>query len=149
MDYKIATLNLCLGLPNKKKVVKEIIINEKINILCLQETELQIHLDHNLLSFLGANYESKNNNICSRVGVYINFNINYTRQINLEGHNSHLVIMDIEGHKKLRIINIYRPFNPQNAIPPKEFFVHQMELIRIASTNKTIVLGDFNLEPRP
>ena len=38
MDYKIATLSLCLGLSNKKNLVKEIIINEKIDILCLQET---------------------------------------------------------------------------------------------------------------
>jgi exonuclease III len=145
MDYKIVTLNLCLGLPNKKNLVKEIIINEKIDILCLQETKLQINLDHNLLSFPGASFESENNDICSRVGVYINSNIIFTRRIDLEGHNSHLIILDIEGYKKLRIINIYRPFNPQNAMAPKEFFVYQMELIRIASTNNTIVQGDFNL----
>ena len=57
MSYNIATLNLCLGLPNKKNLVKEIIINEKIDILCLQETELRINFDHNLLSFPGVNYE--------------------------------------------------------------------------------------------
>jgi hypothetical protein len=42
--------------------------------------------------------------------------------------------LDIEGHKKL------------NTTPPKEFFVYQMELIRIASNNNTVVLGDFNLD---
>jgi hypothetical protein len=146
MSYNIATLNLCLGLPNKKNLVKEIIINKKIDILCLQETELRINFDHNLLSFPGVNYESEINDTCSRVGVYINSNIDYTRRNDLEGLNSHLVILDIEGHKKLRIINIYRPFNPQNTVPPREFFVYQMELIRIASNNNTVVLGDFNLD---
>jgi exonuclease III len=100
MDYKIVTLNLCLGLQNKKNLVKEIFINEKIDILCLQETELQINLDHNQLSFPGACYESEINDLCSMVGVYINSNINYTHRFDLEGRNSHLVIMDIEGHKK-------------------------------------------------
>ena len=31
MDIKVATLNLCLGLQAKKNIVKETIINEKID----------------------------------------------------------------------------------------------------------------------
>ena len=40
MDIKVATLNLCLGLQAKKNIVKETIINEKIDILSMQETEI-------------------------------------------------------------------------------------------------------------
>ena len=92
MGFKIVTLNLCLGLPNKKNIVKEMFITEKLDILCLQETELEINLDHNLLDFPGVNYESENNQICSRVGTYIKTSINYIRRRDLEGLNSHLVI---------------------------------------------------------
>ncbi len=42
LSCKIATLNVCLGLASKKNPIKEIIINEKIDVLCLLETELQI-----------------------------------------------------------------------------------------------------------
>ena len=69
MVVKIATLNLCLGLQNKKSLVKQIILQEKIDILCLQETELNINLNQNLLSFPGYCYESENNPVLSRVGV--------------------------------------------------------------------------------
>ena len=40
MDIKIATLNLCLGLQQKKNLVKQIIIDEQIDVLCMQETEI-------------------------------------------------------------------------------------------------------------
>lgn len=53
MQTKIGTLNLCLGLSNKKDLVKKMIIDEKIDILCLQETELEINVDQNLMSFNG------------------------------------------------------------------------------------------------
>ena len=39
-DTKIATLNLCLGLRSKKKEVKRLIIENNIDILCVQETKI-------------------------------------------------------------------------------------------------------------
>jgi hypothetical protein len=146
MGFKIATLNLCLGLPNKKNIVKEMFITEKLDILCLQETEHEINLDHNLLDFPGVNYESENNQICSRVGTYIKTSINYIRRRDLEGLNSHLVIIDIKCEKNLRVINIYRPFNPQNGYSPRDFFRYQMDLIKQSFTSNTVLLGDFNLD---
>ena len=71
MGIKIGTLNLCLGLANKKNIVKQLIIEEKIDILCLQETELNINLNHDLLSFPTYCFESEINKNKSRVGDYI------------------------------------------------------------------------------
>ena len=45
MQIKIGTLNQCLGLANKNELVKNIIYDEKIDILCLQETKLRKNLD--------------------------------------------------------------------------------------------------------
>ncbi len=53
MAFKVATLNLCLGLSNKKETVKQMIIEEKIDILYLQETNIDEGLDHDLMSFPG------------------------------------------------------------------------------------------------
>ena len=40
MDIKVATLNLCFGIQSKKNQVKETILSEKIDVLCMQETEI-------------------------------------------------------------------------------------------------------------
>jgi hypothetical protein len=52
MVLKISTLNLCLGLPNKKDLVKTMLIKEKIDVLCVQETEPIYNLNHSLMSFV-------------------------------------------------------------------------------------------------
>jgi hypothetical protein len=138
MQIKIGTLNLCLGLTNKKDLVKKIIIDEKIDILCLQETEIEINFD-NLMSFSGFFYESEINNIPSRVGCYVNSDLSYMRRLDLEGFNSHLLILDIMGPTSLHIINIYRCFKPQNNISAMKFFKYQMDLIHSAYNDNTCV----------
>ena len=148
MVLKLATLNLCLGLPNKKLIVKELIIQEKIDVLCMQETEIPYNLDHQLLSFPGFCLESETNSLMSRVGIYVNSKIKYVRRNELEGKDSHIVIIDVIGHEKLRIINIYRTFCPKNGMTPKEFFVYQLGIIKNAMNSCSILLGDFNLDIR-
>jgi exonuclease III len=126
--------------------VKQLILDNKIDILCLQETELECNLDHNLMSFNKYSYESEDNSIKSRVGCYINYSIDYIRRRDLEDKNLHLIILDVKSHRNLRIINIYRPFNPRNGLSPREFFNQQLRVIRRSCTNNTILLGDFNLD---
>ncbi len=146
MKIKIGTLNLCLGLSNKKTLVKQLILDNNIDVLCMQETELDCNLDHDLMSFNKYRYETEDNSIKSRVGCYINSSIDYTRRRDLEESDLHLVILDIKSHKNLRLINIYRPFNPRNGSSPREFFNMQLNIIRRSCTSNTIILGDFNLD---
>ena len=146
MVFKIGTLNLCLGLSNKKDIVKQLIHANKFDIRCLQETELEFNLNHNLLSLPGLNYESETNAIKSRVGLYVRSNINYVRRTELEGNNSHIVIIDIKCRQNLRIITIYRPFNPQGVITARDFFCHQLNILKSAVNQNTVILGDFNLD---
>jgi hypothetical protein len=80
MQLKFATLNQCLGLTNKKESVKNLILQENIDLLCLQETEIEINVDHALLSFPRFNYKSEINYKHPRVDCYINSNISYTRR---------------------------------------------------------------------
>ena len=57
-------------------------------------------------------------------------------------------IINIE--KKIRLINIYRVFNPVNGMTQKEFFINQMRIVKHAihtNLNQNIILtGDFNLD---
>ena len=87
--------------------------------------------------------------VCAQwVGCYISNELNYKRNLALEGVDSNLIIIDIEGTNPTRIINLYRSFNPQNGVSQRGKFKHQLSLIKESFTNKKILLGDFNLDYR-
>ena len=71
MAIKIATLNLCLGLKNKKLLVKKLLEENDIDILCMQETEVKKDIDHKELNISKFLLELESNTKKSRVGVYI------------------------------------------------------------------------------
>ena len=52
-NIKIGTLNLCLGLKSKKTLVKNILNENEIDVLCMQELEVDKDFDCNLLSIPG------------------------------------------------------------------------------------------------
>ncbi len=60
-NIKIATWNLCLGLASKKELVKKYVSDYKLDVWCLQETELDINLNADLLSFPGYAIEVEKN----------------------------------------------------------------------------------------
>ena len=147
MSIKIGTLNLCLGLKNKKTHVKNLILQNNIDVLCMQEIEIETNYDINLLSFKGYTLENELNSHKSRVGIYVKNGIEYKRQDELEGENSHLIIIDITDNKSTyRLINIYRSFNPQGGISAVDLFKHQLDLINLACNSRTIIIGDINLD---
>ena len=49
-ELKIGTLNLSLGLPNKRYLVIELLKENKMSICCLQETEIPKDFPKNLLN---------------------------------------------------------------------------------------------------
>jgi hypothetical protein len=89
-----------------------LISDNKIDILCLEETEIENNVDHKILSLPGFKCESDINDKKSRVGTYINFKLDFTRRSDLEGSSCHLIILDAKANPRLRIINIHRTFNP-------------------------------------
>ena len=60
---KIATWNLCLGLPNKKDTVLRELESNKIDICCMQETELEKNYPINILSTPTYEFESEKNTV--------------------------------------------------------------------------------------
>ena len=148
VEIKIGTLNCCLGLRNKKESVNQILIENGIDVLCLQEIDLEKGYPSEILSLPNYELEVEANSIKSRVGLYISKSIKYVRKLDLEGVNAHLIVVDIKAKKDIRLINIYRCFNPQEGISAKDKFLIQLELINIAMTQNTLIIGDFNLDYR-
>jgi hypothetical protein len=46
---KVATLNLCMGIPNKKNIMKQINTDKNIYVLLMQEMNVEINFFHELL----------------------------------------------------------------------------------------------------
>ena len=67
----ISTLNLCLGLKHKMLEIEQLLIENKIDVLCLQEMEVEIFFDSNLLAINGYRLELENNSEKARTGFYI------------------------------------------------------------------------------
>ena len=44
----------------------------------------------------------------------------YVRRLVLEGSDSNLIIIDLEGAMNTRLINVYRSFLPQNGVSQRE-----------------------------
>ena len=84
MSIKIATLNLCLGLPNKKNDVKKLIAENSIDILCMQETEIDPNMNIELLGFPGYSIEAESSDTKIRTAIYVKNGVNYTRRKDLE-----------------------------------------------------------------
>ena len=57
------------------------------------------------------------------------------RRSDLEGTDSNLIIIDIEGSLNTRLINVYRAFAPQNGVSQRDKFKYQLSLINTAMCN--------------
>ena len=145
-SIKIATLNLCLGLKNKKEEVKRLVTSNNIDILCLQETDIPDNFPVEMLTFRGYNYENEFNAVKSRCGIYVSNKIMYVRRHELEVQGIHAIILDLKDSKQTRIINIYRSFNPANNVSQREYFDSMISLINANINANTILVGDFNLD---
>ena len=71
MSLNIATLNLCLGLPNKKDSVTELLHRYNVNVCCLQETEIPKDFPERVLNCGGYTLELKQNKGKKRAGIVI------------------------------------------------------------------------------
>ena len=85
-------------------LVKKLLEENEIDILCMQETEVMKDINHNELKISGYLMELELNTTKSRVGFYISKSVRYVRRVDLEGSDSNLIIIDVEGTLNTRLI---------------------------------------------
>ena len=93
-SIKIGSLNLCLGLPNKRDMVVEMLKLNELSICCLQETEIPDNYPENIQNCGGFNLELEINGGKKRAGIYVRNDLKYTRRNDLEISDLHIVIVD-------------------------------------------------------
>ena len=150
MSIKLASWNICLGLKSKKDYVYNTVKENKTDICLMQEVEVEQNYNQNLLKDLNYRIEIEINSIKSRSAIMIKNGINYKRKRDIEGNDLGLVIIDLNGSNKYRIVNLYRSFNPPNNASQLSFFKSQLTVLESALTTskncKIIIAGDFNLD---
>jgi exonuclease III len=135
-----------LGPRKQERTSQKYVYDYNLDICCLQETEIDIFLNAELLSFPGYAIEVENNDIKRRVAIYVSNRIKYRRRNDLEGSNNHFVIIDLVGGQELRLISICRSFKTHASMSAKDKFEEQLSSVKNVMTNNTIFLGDFNLD---
>ena len=147
-NINVCTWNLCLGLQYKLNYVKEILIKEDIDILCLQETELEDGLKLNSLHINGYELETDLTNHTIRSVVYIKTNLSYERIMN-QGINQNLIVIKIiqKNLPHLFISAIYRPWKNIDGLSQEIAFQNQVNEMKhlIPRNSECMVLGDFNI----
>jgi exonuclease III len=94
-SLKVCTWNVCLGLRYKLRQVEEIILKNKIDILCLQEVELSHEDDLSLVEISGYTMEIEKCSGKRRSMIYICNTIQYERHHAKEQENSHIILISI------------------------------------------------------
>ena len=87
-------------------MVKKLLEENEIDVLCMQETEIMNDINHNELNISGYRLEIEQNYNKSRVGFYVSKTLSYVRRTDLEGVDSNLIIIDLEGISNTRLINV-------------------------------------------
>jgi exonuclease III len=144
-NLKMATWNLCLGVSNKRDYIRNTLIETRIDILNMQETELHEKTDPTQLSIKRYKLALKKSMMKIRVGMYISNNVKYRRGVDLEMQDGHMIIIDLKLKPEVRLINIYRPFKPPQGSEVK-FFNKQIECLQHVITMNIIIMGDCNID---
>ena len=121
MNFKVATWNICLGLPNKKDIVTDYLKLNNISICCLQETEIQQDFPTEVLNTGGFALELEMNDVKKRSGIYFRSDVKYVRRNDLEIKNYHIVISEVTLTCTVRIMCLYRFFLPSGYRVPSCF----------------------------
>ena len=134
---KVATRNICLGLKNKKETIYKYLHKFNIKICALQEVEINNDYNHELLSSKDYKIETEKASTKARNSTLMHNSI-YERKSELKGEDNFIVIVDVNMSTKLRVINVYRSFNPPNNQNPKDAFERQLSTINNAIHLKKI-----------
>jgi hypothetical protein len=97
-----------------------------------------------LMSIQGYKVKLERNEVKMRLASHVKSGIKYRKISDLEMKNVNMVVIDKEGKKHKRIINIKRSFT-NNILTEREFFDVQLETIETILTDQTIIL-DLNKE---
>lgn len=148
-NLRVCTWNVCLGARCKLSQIRDLIIENTIDILCLQEVDIGSDESLNDYEIRGYNLEMEivTRPHKHRTLVYISNRIIYKRRSETERSDTHIIVLHLPKHD-LMLASIYRSYQLTQHANHGEAFGDQLTVLETlcASSNKVIILGDFNLD---
>ena len=132
---------------NKLCYIKDLLIENDIDILFLQETELKMSLDRDLLQITDYMLEISHATDTARTAAYIRSNVGYERIRESQDSNV-LMLRLVDSFLIKQICGLYRPFKMAPNVSQLDYFKNQLKQITdfVDDSKKLMLLGDFNLD---
>ena len=148
-NIKICTWNICLGARCKMSLIKDLILENSIDVLCLQEVEINKNEDtsiYNIENF-SVEFEKVMDGFKIRTLIYISNTLQYRRMTELEVDDCHIVALKLVK-QGLILASLYRTYQITTHQNHLAAFEDQISVLKnICDQNqKTIIMGDFNLD---
>ena len=142
-----ASWNLCNGLVNKVQFVRDLLMEEDLDVLFLQETELKADVNLTLLQVCGYNIEMAYSHETVWIVAYIKTSVVYKREREANGMN--VILLDLDKkYAVTQLAGIYRPFKMAENQTHLSYFKQQLGEITnwLKDGEVCIITGDFNLD---
>jgi exonuclease III len=144
----LCTWNVCLGSRNKIKLIADFIVENKIDILCLQEAEVLEDYNIEAYKIRGYTLETEKSlpHQTKRTSMYIRSDIKYQRRHELELPESHIIAITLDTG--IGIAAVYRSYKLTHKPTHLLAFEEQISILTsfISKHSRSIILGDFNLD---
>jgi len=146
---KICTWNVCLGARCKISIIKELLVKNHIDILCLQEVE--ITNDEEINAYEVENYsleiETVSEPFKKRTLMYIHNAVSYQRMLDIEESDNHVITLFLPK-MDICIASVYRTYQLTVKSNHHSAFTDQIGVIEklLRRGKGSIILGDFNLD---
>ena len=148
-NISLCTWNVCLGARCKLSIIKDLLNDNKIDVLCVQESEIKS--EENLDEYQIMNYSLEAEIVSAgfkiRTVMYIKSDISYRRINQLEKADSHQIVIKLLKANVV-VTSLYRTYQLTVHQDHVAAFKDQISVLDriLQQENKVIILGDFNLD---
>ena len=148
-NISLCTWNVCLGARCKLSIIKDLLNDNKIDVLCVQESEIKS--EENLDEYQITNYSLEAEIVSAgfkiRTVMYIKSDISYRRINQLEKADSHQIVIKLLKANVV-VTSLYRTYQLTVHQDHVAAFKDQISVLDriLQQENKVIILGDFNLD---
>ena len=148
-NISLCTWNVCLGARCKLSIIKDLLNDNKIDVLCVQESEIKS--EENLEEYQITNYSLEAEIVSAgfkiRTVMYIKSDISYRRINQLEKADSHQIVIKLLKANVV-VTSLYRTYQLTVHQDYVAAFKDQISIVDsiLQQENKLIILGDFNLD---
>jgi len=130
-------------------LIKDFLKENQKDILCLQETEIDIEENLSIYEIPGyiTEYEKTHENQKLRTLMYVKASLNHKRRRDLEKAESHIILITVTK-KNFGLASIYRTYKLMHKATYEEALDEQFSVLKtfVGAQDNAIIMGDINFD---